>query len=78
MGAAGVAKRIRPTSSIHEASRTNFQSFYSRLLELKDVISLLPGDEEPLNEKQLKKSFYDGMPVAWRNTFMGSGKASPR
>jgi hypothetical protein len=37
------------------------QSFYSRLLELNDAVSLLPGDEEALNEKQLKKAFYDGM-----------------
>jgi transposase InsO family protein len=51
------------------------QSFYSRLLELNDAVELLPGDEEPLNEKQLKKAFYDGMPSTWKDRFMSSGES---
>ncbi len=50
------------------------QSFYSRIIELNNAVSLLPGDEEPLSDSQIKKAFYDGMPSAWKTSFIGSGK----
>jgi hypothetical protein len=35
------------------------QAFFSRLLELNDAVELLPGEEEPLTDRQLQKAFYD-------------------
>jgi hypothetical protein len=45
-----------PNRSEKSEAKAKEANSYSRLLELNDVVSLLPGDEEPLNEKQLKKS----------------------
>jgi hypothetical protein len=53
-------------------SKQSVLSFYTRLLELNDVVNLLPGDDEPLTELQLKQALFDGMPITWRETFMSS------
>jgi hypothetical protein len=49
------------------------QAFFSRLLELNAMVSLLPGDEEPLTDIQIKKAFYDGMPTTWKEKFVSAG-----
>jgi hypothetical protein len=51
------------------------QAFFSRLLELNDAVALLPGEEEPLTDRQLKKAFYDGMPSTWKDRFLSSGES---
>jgi hypothetical protein len=51
------------------------QSFYSRLLELNDFVSFLPGDEDQLTDKQLKKAFYEGKPATWKERFTSSGES---
>jgi hypothetical protein len=47
------------------------QPFYS-LIDLNYAVSLLPGDDEPLTDAQLKKAFYHGMPTSWKERFVSS------
>ena len=49
------------------------QAFYYRLVELNSAVSILPGDDAPLTDDQLKQAFYDGMPPSWRERFINSG-----
>jgi len=50
------------------------QAFYYRLREINGYIQWMPGQEAPLDDTQLKQSFYDGMPTAWKNRFTGTGR----
>jgi hypothetical protein len=51
------------------------QSFCSRLIDLNYVVSLLPGDDEPLTDTHLKKAFNDGMAASWKDRFVSSGES---
>jgi len=51
------------------------QAFYYRLREINGYIRWMPGQEAPLDDTQLKQSFYDGMPTAWKNRFTGTGRS---
>ena len=37
------------------------------------MVELLPGTKPKLSEEQLKQSFYDGMPSAWKEKFVSGG-----
>jgi hypothetical protein len=50
------------------------QLFYYRLRELNDQAAWLPGDAALLTDEDLKQAFYDGMPTAWKEKFLNSGK----
>ena len=68
--------RIDLVNQLRQASKPremSVHSFYSRLLELNAMVELLPGEEEPLTDIQIKKAFYDGMPSAWKEKFVASG-----
>ena len=51
------------------------QDFYYRLREINDYIIWMPGDELPLNENEIKQTFFDAMPPGWRNRYIDAGKS---
>lgn len=52
------------------------QNFSYRLRELNEYVTWMPGEEPALTENQLQQAFYDAMPQAWRDRFIGAGHSN--
>ena len=51
------------------------QAFWYRLREINAYVEWLPGNENELNNDQLKQAFYDAMPATWKERFVNAGNS---
>jgi hypothetical protein len=49
--------------------KMDVQTYFSCLRELNSHVSWLPGNNLPLTEDQLNQTFFDGMPITWKEHF---------
>ena len=50
------------------------RTFRYRLTELNSLVAWFPGTLTILNEEELSQTFYNAMPVSWKDKFVSAGK----
>jgi hypothetical protein len=71
--------RHDPINQLHQAHKPReilVQNFFYRLREVNGCVRWLPGNEQELNQDQLKQALFDSMPFTWRERFEQAGQSN--